>query len=127
MSKLFDPTKPVQTRDGRPVRILATGISSPDGPIVALVASSSVPGREYALHFYEDGRYAEDYTSADDLVNVSQPVVVDGWLNVYATVEARRRNRPQVWDTRFDADKAASSERVACIKIHCEVTEGVGL
>lgn len=125
MKKQFDPTKPVQTRDGRPVTILAMGVDSPDGPIVALVTCPA--GYVNAMHFYSDGRYLAGYDSPDDLVNVPQTLVVDGWMNVYATVEARRRNRPQVWDTRFDADKAASSERVACIKIHCEVTEGEGL
>jgi hypothetical protein len=49
---MFDPTKPVQTRDGRKARILATDL---DGkwPVAAVVEES--PGHWLAYSFDEDG------------------------------------------------------------------------
>lgn len=50
--KPFDPTKPVQTRDGRKARIICTDAASPL-PIVALVTDKGV---EYPTVFTKEGR-----------------------------------------------------------------------
>lgn len=68
--KQFDPTKPVQTRDGRKARILCTDYIHPDGlSIVALITQPN--GEESLLTYTADGRYwtpIEDHIT--DLVNV---------------------------------------------------------
>ena len=85
--KIFDPTKPVRTRDGRPVRILCTDRKGIDGrSIVCLVQSKNEEG---IFRYYPDGRtfLANDprgYPMPVDLVNV--PVRTSTWENVYRSV-----------------------------------------
>lgn len=91
----FDPTKPVQTRDGRKARILCTDRIHVDGTIVALIGypkDSAHEGQERILSYYSDGLYkpptyrerfplkAED---DNDLVNV--PVKTSTWQPIYSS------------------------------------------
>lgn len=78
-----DLTKPVQTRDGRPVRILCTDKKGSDYPIIALVENS--PGREVTASFTMGGKLNMNDLgpSHNDLVNVPAKVVSAKWLNVY--------------------------------------------
>lgn len=72
----FDPSKPVQTRDGRKARILCTDKVcdtswSPDvSTIVALVMHEA--GVEIVNGYYEDGRRYRNNQSLSDLVNVPE-------------------------------------------------------
>jgi hypothetical protein len=69
---MVDLTKPVQTRDGRKVRILCTDANSAAGPIVGLVLNS--PNQEYVEHWFSDGAFMADKTWDDrDLVNAPPP------------------------------------------------------
>lgn len=66
----FDPTKPVQTRDGKPARILATDLADPDGRTVA-VATLHLSG-EALYRVNPKGRF-HCYGTGDsdyDLINV---------------------------------------------------------
>lgn len=66
----FDPSKPVQTRDGRAARIVATDRKSNHYPIVAFVESGD---EEYCHTYTTDGRYhfvGEE--SPSDLVNLPE-------------------------------------------------------
>lgn len=68
----FDPKKPVQTRDGRPARILCTDRIG-NQPIVALLINDS--GSEYTVYrklngTREDGE--ESLLGNDDLINVPE-------------------------------------------------------
>jgi hypothetical protein len=67
-NKPFDPTKPVQTRDGRKARIICTdrrGLF----PIVALV--DSVKGdTQICLSYNIKGEYAGSLSSSANLVNI---------------------------------------------------------
>jgi hypothetical protein len=77
MSK-FDPTKPVQTRDGRKARILCTNAVGTH-PIIAAVNSSDGVC-EYPIQVQDDGKvYSGE--SKSDLVNVPQEITI--WFNVY--------------------------------------------
>ncbi|HEY0623149.1 hypothetical protein [Sphingomonas sp.] len=70
MTKQFDPAKPVQTRDGRKARIIATDIKSAY-PIIAAYASDS--GAELVGGFTVDGRYIHSrHEHSHDLVNVPE-------------------------------------------------------
>jgi hypothetical protein len=81
---LFDPTKPVQTRDGRPARILDAAIKNPLYPIAAVYlgdSSTGEPPREIVAIYTKDGFYSEGDTCPCDLVNV--PIKKGGWINIY--------------------------------------------
>jgi hypothetical protein len=74
----FDPTKPVQTRDGRKVRIICTDAKDCQ-PIIALITEKGCEmPRQYDLNgsFFYDGRECQT-----DLVNV--PETKSFWSNVY--------------------------------------------
>lgn len=73
MSKSFDPTKPVQTRDGHKARILCTDRATDSGlSIVALVMSRNGT-QETVVTLEADGRFHNFRQSNNDLVNI--PVV----------------------------------------------------
>jgi len=107
----------VQTREGLPVKLL-TKTRAHDWPIVGLVAQAD--GLEIVGSWMADGA---PWIPAEggQLVPVPQKVRVNGWLNVYDS------RMPIVHATRKDADKAASSNRVACVQIDIELTKGHGL
>ena len=65
MPKL-DLTKPVQTRDGRPVRILATDLRS-EYPVTGII---SHPGYDEVETWTLDGAFVSSDEHPDDLVNV---------------------------------------------------------
>ncbi len=122
MKKPFDPTKPVQTRDGRKARILATDKTGGQ-PIIALVQdplSRCCQPHEIAESFCSDGRYFPYGTdeSSKDLVNIPQKIVQ--WINIY-----KKTGVGCAHATREEADNIAMIDRVACIRI--EVEEGEGL
>ena len=70
---MLDLTKPVQTRDGRPARILATDVSSPQGLCVVIAVPSG--GHEILGRRYPDGRINSVVTTDDDLINVPAPTI----------------------------------------------------
>lgn len=85
----FDPTKPVQTREGLKARILCTNRNHHDGSIVALV---TLPEDDYrdereALHTYHEGgfylRKSNGFQREDDLDLVNVPVKRSTWQNVF--------------------------------------------
>lgn len=76
MSPTLDLSKPVQTRDGRKVRILCTDRRGP-APVIGLVECAS---SEALLLWSKDGKFS-DYISPSDLVNVPEPERT-GWLVV---------------------------------------------
>lgn len=73
-----NPTKKVVTRDGRPVRILATDFNNPSGPIIGVVLESS---GEILRTYFEDGFYKKgDSSNADLHFEVESK---EYWVNVY--------------------------------------------
>lgn len=80
---IFDPTKPVRTRDGRPARILATDLKGEDPIAAAVLSLFSGEGAEEVIHEYqEDGRYIREREHELDLLNV--PERTFKFVNVYA-------------------------------------------
>jgi hypothetical protein len=74
----FDPTKPVQTRDGRPARIIMTDAQNESYPIVALVLDGD---QESPNSFTAEGRfYVEEDEDDLDLINVSEKRRF--WVNI---------------------------------------------
>src|SRR5690625_8008927 len=77
----FDPTKPVQTIDGRKARIICTDRRHSSGTtIVALVESSAaLPGEEEMRSYFAYGRQRHDVPGPHDLINVPDEHAI--WLN----------------------------------------------
>lgn len=67
---MFDPTKPVQTRDGRKATILCTDLDNPNYPIGARHSDSN--GMETVNTFTANGNYRKNDRSSVDLVNIPE-------------------------------------------------------
>jgi hypothetical protein len=107
---VFDPTKPVQTRDGRKARIICTDGKN-EFPIVALVtvAHGIEAGQETLISYKNDGRWsARPDAMPCDLINVpnrhKHADCIIAWANG-AEIESRRsvndcwRKAPlPIWD-----------------------------
>lgn len=70
MNKPFDPTKPVQTRDGKKARIICSDLKGRDCSIVGLYTIKS--GKEQVRYYQEDGTAPGDIFPNLDLVNVPE-------------------------------------------------------
>lgn len=70
----FDPTKPVQTRDGRKARILCTDLKGREPyTIVATHRNKSDEDVEYVSTFTAEGRmFGSEQCNPNDLVNIPQ-------------------------------------------------------
>lgn len=86
MTKVFDPTKPAQTRDGRAARIICTDRQGQNhGNIVALV------GHDDTVYTYRsDGKWAPSVTefNPNDLVNVPEKESTWQRMNNYGSLGA---------------------------------------
>lgn len=71
-TKPFDPSKPVQTRDGRRVEILKTDLLAKDGGtrLVALVYGND--GFAYVYTYSQSGRFVGSIETGWDLMNVPE-------------------------------------------------------
>lgn len=78
----LDLTRPVQTRDGRAVRILCTDAKSPQS-VIGLVADPD--GKEHNTSWQANGLWGYgDSHSSSDLINVPIKHKLEGWVNVYS-------------------------------------------
>ena len=116
---MIDISKKYRTRDGREVRIYATdkgcGTASVHGAIKC---------KNDVWHVYswsEDGVSILGHITDKDLIEHRPRHKRTVWLNVYPS--------SIVWDhtTKEKADKFASYERIACIKVELDFEEGEGL
>lgn len=117
--KQLDLTKPVQTHDGRPVRILCTDAAG-EYPVVGIEKDGE---KDTVRRWTKDGRFATYSRGphSHDLINVPVKRRLTGWLNVYPDREA------YFSELREDADREADATRIACIPIDIKYTEGDGL
>lgn len=117
--KTFDPTKPVQTKCGKPADIIAVDLKCDTYPIAARFIEQG-GDRELVASFTKDGQCCIHSPSGNDLVNIPEKVKVKFWVNV------NQSGTVHTYKTRDAADNNVSS-RIACICIEREVTEGGGL
>jgi hypothetical protein len=69
---MLDLTKPIQTKDGRPVRLISTeGLRK--RPIVGAMLQN---GRETLISWNENGFYYANYRCDTDIINVPPPKAV---------------------------------------------------
>jgi hypothetical protein len=114
----FDPTKPVQTRDGRKARIICTDAKN-NQPIIAL---HEIDDDGEAIRYHEaDGKWFAGEECNNDLINVQEKRIHHRWINIYPSgAEIPHASKES-------ADKAANTSRIACIEITKEYTVGEGL
>ena len=106
---MLDLTKPMQTRDGRAVVIYCTDVVPGDYPIHGRIVGEPVP-----RSWKRDGHYTRCEAQEGDLINVPEPErEVTTWLNVY---EAEGAPFACAYDSRREADRRASSRRIACVR-----------
>lgn len=74
----FDPTKPVQTREGKAVFVLKHDLKGKVVEILGYV-QCAVTGHDVVKRWHQSGRVHPFFESHDDLVNV----VPSMWLNLY--------------------------------------------
>jgi hypothetical protein len=86
-SKPFDPTKPVQTRDGRPARILCANVKRSAWPIVAAVTDPD--GSESVVSYTAKGRELRLQETENDLLNA--PEETTEWINYYGDESVRNK------------------------------------
>lgn len=121
MQPKFDATKPVQTRDGRKARIIATdkrGVY----PIVALAEDD---GEEITCVYTHEGMFWRDGTqSRNDLVNVPKKRTV--YINLYESFVADKEHRVyDISDSAAAADaRAAGVSRTRHARLRVEFVEG---
>lgn len=83
----FDPTKPVQTRDGRKARIICTDRVGIGSKIIALI----LEGHGEEAHAYKDDGsfwYADECHDYRDLINIPPLTLREG--GVYRTRDGRQ-------------------------------------
>lgn len=79
MAKKLDTTRPVQTRDGRPARILCTDFMSiANAPLVVAIAEA---GGEHLALATENGRRSQHEECPADILNVPEKVTL--WVNIH--------------------------------------------
>lgn len=112
MTKPFDPTKPVQTRDGRPARIICCDRKHHNNHIVALVSGRD--GAEQVYKYPASGLIYEVYTGRqhnDDLINVPTKVVRVSFHNVYSETIGTP------WDSLESANNSSIRNRIGVLKM----------
>jgi hypothetical protein len=103
---MLDLSKPVQTRDGRPVRIICTD-ATPDYPIVGVVGSEFL----HIRCWWGSGQSVRSSIDQDtDLINVPPPEVVT-FMNVY------QENRSAWCGEIAQKQVHAGANLLACLKI----------
>ena len=105
---MIDLTKPVQTRDGRKVRVLCTD-GPEEFPVAGYVARAKRP-----TVWTRGGHYNLNLREAEiDLINVPEKRVV--WVNMYPSKIA------QPHTSKINADQRADHDREARIRVEYEV------
>lgn len=71
-TKPFDPSKPVQTRDGRRVEVLKTDLPAKDGGTRIVVLVYEDDGFAYVYTYSQSGRFVDSLETGGDLINVPE-------------------------------------------------------
>lgn len=112
--------KKYRTRDGRPVRVLATDARG-DQPVVGLVWNIE-QDKEAVMRWSIDGLWSPLSDEIElDLIEVKPRIKRTYWANVY-------RSHDCLHSSRKEADeKAQADSRLACVQITIDCEEGEGL
>lgn len=116
--KPLDLSKPIQTRDGRKVRVLATDIKGLR-PVVCVLASFNEHLDDSIVTYPITGKYYSDKdTHALDLIPIPpKPVTIERWVNVFPN------GLGCVFNSKARADESPySRNRIACVKLTGQYT-----
>jgi len=118
MPKPLDFTKPLQTRDGKKVRIYAT-----NGQSARPIHGATLDEEGWRSHSWlPDGAFVGTMTPYPlDLVQARPEFRQEGWVNVYSP------QRLMFYATRRAADNGAAPYRFACVSFTLVCHEGDGL
>ncbi len=126
---MIDLSKPLQTCDGREVRIYATdhvGLYSISG---AIKYGEGWRSAEWT----SEGRRSTSGSHHLDLVNFQNAFSLLCWVNVYGRETGGQYKEFSIHVTKKDADRhsglerVSGSERVACLRVAIEGKEGDGI
>ena len=98
---MIDWTKPVQTRDGRKVRLIGTDFDRTDGQCMVIELGDGIQG-----HRLPDGT---PLNCGKPIINVPETRVV--WVNMYPPANMLD------YSTRQSADNGAGAHREACVRV----------
>lgn len=108
---------PVQTRDGRPARIICWDRKGLPYPIVVLIDND---GKEWLETYSRNGKFCIKENSPlyleenSPLDLVMAPTKKEGWINIYPDYTAG------VYNTKEEADEYKGETRVACVHVEWE-------
>lgn len=105
----------VQTRDGRPARIICWDKKDPDYPIVVL---SDDDGREWVDTYSRNGEFGIGEISSLDLVMA--PTKKEGWVNVCQSIFYGGYFCGHIFSSKEEADMDKGNDRIACVHIEWE-------
>ena len=114
---MISKDKEYRTRDGDEVRIYAT-----DGEPTAEVhgAYKSSNGHWIPTHWDKNGIFWDGISEEMNLIEVKPRIKREFWVNIYEKAIS--------WEiTRKQADKYATDNRIACVKVEIDCEEGEGL
>ena len=109
---MIDWTKPIETRDGQPARVLCTDLKSAGYPVI--VAYEIQPGGESIESTDLEG-FKLTGQAKPFIRNVPEKGV--RYVNIYRQCDFSANHR-----SRLEADSVASPDRIACVRV--EYTEG---
>ena len=108
---MFDPTKPVQRRDGAKARIICTDRDYNIYTIVALIGDSQEPEEFTAKGNYSYRDEMHDFKNDYDLINIPEKHV--RYINIYdydGTIFYSHKSKEE-------ADNKQERGRLACIRV----------
>lgn len=118
--KPFDPTKPVQTRDGRAARIIDTNFKCLQNKNYTLIVVITNNTNNESIHvFRSDGSYIDSKPDWN-LINIPEKHV--RWINFYNNAPC---SLPYLSKEAANRGCGDLINRIACVRI--EFTEGEGL
>ena len=118
---MIDMAKQYRTRDGREVRLLMTdGGGSGGSPVIGAIKDRD--GSWFPCCWAANGWYHPLGGGSYDLIEVRPRIKREYWMNVYPSEMGN-----VTYLTKEVADKAADSDRIACVRVEIDVEEGEGL
>lgn len=107
---MIDWTKPIQTKSGRPARVLCTDLKDTEYPVAVAVLVNDK--HEVPYTYTAEGKYVIAVDSPFDIINVPEKRV--RYFNVFDMSEG--------FNSRAEADRAAGVRvRRACIRVEYTV------
>jgi hypothetical protein len=120
MNHKIDFSKPIQTRHGKPARIVCRDLKG-SYAVVAIVdnGEEEIPFRYTSEGLFFNRDMPHDY----DLVNVKHRIKRSVWINLYH----RNGMTGVTHDTKEQADEGSMGSRIACVEVLIDCEEGQGL